>query len=316
MSGLNIGLIDVDGHNFPNLALMKISAWHKAQGDAVSLGIGVQRKLKSGKLIFDGLRGDYIPAAQYDVVYVSKVFDRTYSADLSFTPRADRVEYQGTGYTLKGTLPAEIEHACPDYSLYGEKSAYGFLTRGCPRGCKFCIVAEKEGRKSVQVAEVSEWWNGQKEIKLLDPNTLACRDHMKLLKQLSHTGAWVDFTQGVDARMLTDENILALNAVKTKMIHFAWDLMPQSEAVLKGLSIYKPHRKLDERLTRVYVLVNFDTTMEENLYRIYHLRELGFDPYVMIYDKPHAKKEIKDLQRWVNNKRIWRSCERFEDYRA
>ena len=316
MSGLNIGLIDVDGHNFPNLALMKISAWHKAQGDAVSLGIGVQRKLKSGKLIFDGLRGDYIPAAQYDVVYVSKVFDRTYSADLSFTPRADRVEYQGTGYTLKGTLPAEIEHACPDYSLYGEKSAYGFLTRGCPRGCKFCIVAEKEGRKSVQVAEVSEWWNGQKEIKLLDPNTLACRDHMKLLKQLSHTGAWVDFTQGVDARMLTDENILALNAVKTKMIHFAWDLMPQSEAVLKGLSLYKAHGKLDERLTRVYVLVNFDTTMEENLYRIYHLRELGFDPYVMIYDKPHAKKEIKDLQRWVNNKRIWRSCERFEDYRA
>jgi hypothetical protein len=149
----------------------------------------------------------------------------------------------------------------------------------------------------------------------MDPNTLACRDHMRLLKQLARSCANVNFNQGVDCRVLTEENILALNAVKTKMIHFAWDLMPQSEAVLKGLALYKRFGKLDERHTRVYVLVNFDTTMEENLYRIYHLRELGFDPYVMIYDKPHAPREVKRLQRWVNNKCIWRTCERFEDYK-
>lgn len=314
---MNIGLIDVDGHNFPNLALMKLSAYHKAQGDTVSLGIGIQRKRKSGELVFGGMRGDYLPSAPYDAVYVSKVFDRTYSADLNFTPIADRVEYEGTGYSLTGTLPAEVEHACPDYSLYGiANTAYGFLTRGCPRGCEFCVVAAKEGRKSVQVADLSEWWRGQRNIELTDPNTLACRDHMRLLKQLSESGAWVDFNQGVDCRVLTEENILALNAVKTKMIHFAWDLMPQSDAVLKGLDLYKKHGKLDERHTRVYVLVNYDTTMEENLYRVYHLRELGFDPYVMIYDKPHAPREIKRLQRWVNNKYIWRSCERFEDYRG
>lgn len=293
---MNVGLIDVDGHNFPNLALMKLSAYHKTQGDEVEMWNGLMR---------------------YDRVYMAKVFDATYTQDMPFCIMADEVIRGGTGYDLKSKLPCEIERMMPDYSLYGiTDTAYGFLTRGCPRACPFCIVAEKEGRKSVRVSDLSEWWSGQKEIKLLDPNTLACRDHLDLLKQLSESGAWVDFTQGVDARLLTEENILALNAVKTKMIHFAWDLMPQSDAVLKGLDIYKKHGKLDERHTRVYVIVNFDTTMEENLYRIYHLRELGFDPYVMIYDKPHAPREIKRLQRWVNNKYIWRSCERFEDYKA
>lgn len=293
---MEVGLIDVDGHNFPNLPLMKISAWHKAQGDSVEWWFGFKK---------------------YDRVYMSKVFDDTYTADMQDCIQADEVIRGGTGYGLENKLPDEIEHIMPDYALYGIKdTAYGFLTRGCPRGCPFCVVAKKEGRRSVKVADLSEWWGGQKEIKLLDPNTLACRDHMDLLKQLAQSGAWVDFTQGVDARMLTDENIHALNDVKTKMVHFAWDLMKESDTVLKGLALYKQYGKLDERRTRVYVLTNYDTTQDENLYRIYHLREIGFDPYVMIYDKPHAPKEIRRLQRWVNNKRIWRTCERFEDYKG
>jgi hypothetical protein len=293
---LNIGLIDVDGHNFPNLALMKVSAYHKALGDTVEWWNGLKH---------------------YDRVYQSKVFDATYTPDNEFCIQADEVIKGGTGYDLENKLPNEIEHTFPDYSLYGiTNTAYGFLTRGCPRGCPFCIVANKEGRKSIKVADLSEWWNGQKEIKLLDPNTLACREHMDLLKQLANSGAWVDFTQGIDARMLTEKNILALNAVKTKMIHFAWDLMRESDSVLRGLTLYKKHGTIkDERKLRVYVLTNYNTTQEENLYRIYHLRELGFDPYVMVYDKPNAPKEIKRLQRWVNNKFIWRSCERFEDYK-
>ena len=246
---------------------------------------------------------------------MSKVFDDTYTPDMPFCIMEGEIVRGGTGYDLANKLPQEIEHIMPDYSLYGiTDTAYGFLTRGCPRGCPFCIVAQKEGRKSVKVADLSEWWNGQKFIQLLDPNTLASRDHMELLKQLADTGAVVDFNQGVDCRLLTEENVIALNAVNTQMIHFAWDLMPQSDAVLKGLALYKAHGKLDERHTRVYVLVNYDTTMDENLYRVYHLREIGFDPYVMVYDKPHAQREIKRLQRWVNNKFIWRSCERFEDY--
>lgn len=295
---MKIGLIDVDGHNFPNLALMKISAWHKSQGDDVEWWFGF---------------------SQYDKVYMSKVFDETYAPDIPEPVNAKEIAKGGTGYGLDNKLPDEIEHMMPDYGLYHwmpQNTAYGFLTRGCPRGCHFCIVAEKEGRKSVKVADLSEWWAGQKNIKLLDPNTLACPEHMDLLKQLAESRAWVDFTQGVDARLLNEENIRALNGVKTKMIHFAWDTMEQSDIVLRGLDLYSELGALDERKRRVYVLTNFGTTMEENLYRIYHLREMHFDPYVMIYDKPHAPKEIKQLQRWVNNKFIWRSCERFEDYKG
>lgn len=292
-----IGLIDEDGHHFPNLALMKLSAWHKSQGDTVEWWWGW---------------------GQYDRVYMSKVFDDTYSPEIEEPLNAAKIIKGGTGYSLDNRLPEEVEHICPDYSLYPEltqDTAYGFLTRGCPRACPFCVVAAKEGRRAVKVADLSEWWRGQKRIKLLDPNLLACPNHMELLGQLANSGAWVDVTQGLDARLLTEDNITALNKVKVKLLHFAWDLMEQSDAVLRGLSLYARLGVLDERERRVYVLTNYNTTAEEDLYRLYHLREMQFDPYVMIYDKPHAPKEIRRLQRWVNNKYIWRSCNRFEDYK-
>lgn len=292
-----VGLIDVDSHNFPNLALMKISGWHKAQGDEVEW---------------------WHALTHYDRVYVSKVFDDTYTPDMQTFIDSDEVIRGGTGYGLENKLPDDIEHAFPDYSLYPKltkNTAYGFLTRGCPWNCGFCLVTQKEGCKSVKVADLSEWWNGQKNIVLLDPNTLACKEHMDLLKQLSDSNAWVDFTQGLDAKLLTEENITALNQVKVKMIHFAWDLMERSEMVLRGLNLYLKHGAVKELKKRaVYVLTNYNTTMEENLYRIYTLRDMGFDPYVMIYDKPNAQDVVKKLQRWVNGKEIFRVCARFEDY--
>lgn len=294
---MKVGLIDVDSHNFPNLALMKISAWHKAQGDDVEW---------------------CLPLDSYDIVYQCKVFDETYSRDIDWTPMADKIIKGGTGYGLDNKLPEEIEHIYPDYSIYPEltkDTAYGFLTRGCPRGCDFCIVASKEGRRSYKVADLSEFWRGQKNISLLDPNILACREHPDLLQQLIDSNAYVDFNQGLDIRLTTEANIDLINRIKVKNIHFAWDnakddLKPYFERY-KALAKHKPHG----RYGTVYCLTNFGSTMEENLYRIYTLRDLGYDPYVMIYDKPNAPKEVRDLQRWVNSPYIFRRCNKFEDYK-
>ena len=258
------------------------------------------------------------PLDHYDIVYQSKVFDETYSPDIEWIPMADKVIKGGTGYGLKDKLPDEIEHIYPDYSIYPEltkDTAYGFLTRGCPRGCKFCIVADKEGRRTYKVADLNEFWRGQKHIELLDPNLLACKEHLNLLQQLVDSKAYVNFNQGLDIRFITSKNIELINQIKVKEIHFAWD-NPKEDlrtyfAKYKLLAKHKPHG----RYGTVYCLTNFASTLSEDLARIYFLRNMGYDPYVMIYDKPNAPKEVKDLQRWCNNRYIFRSCERFEDYK-
>ena len=291
---MKIGLLDVDGHNFPNLALMKISAYHKAQGDQVEM---------------------FFPMSHYDKVYMAKVFD--FTPDFETVINADEVIYGGTGYDLQNKLPDEIEHIYPDYSLYGIKNtAYGYLTRGCPRGCGFCIVGKKEGLKSYKVADISEFWRGQREIKLLDPNLLACKDNIELLQQLIDSGAWIDFTQGLDIRLITEEAIDKIKQLKIKMIHFAWDYMKYSDVIIKNLKHFKEATNIDMRKARVYVLTNYDTTHEEDVYRIYKLKELGYDPYLMIFNKPNAPKRLRKMQRWVNNKLIFHSgqAETFEDY--
>ena len=286
---MRVGLVDIDGHNFPNLALMKLSAWHKAQGDEVEFAI---------------------PLLRYDRIYKSKVF--TFTPDDYTAWMCDDVRKGGTGYDLTSKLPDEVEHMMPDYSLYGiTDTAYGYLSRGCPRCCPFCIVADKEGRASRKVADLREWWNGQKNIKLLDPNLTACTDWRDLFGQLKESDAWVDFTQGLDIRLLTDEKIAALNALKIKMIHFAWDGNEDLEPLFRK---FAPQLKQKSRNRRVYVLTNYNTTREWDLHRINTLREIGYDPYMMIYDKQHANKEYLKMQRWCNNKFIFYST-KWEDYK-
>ncbi|WP_315452186.1 radical SAM protein [uncultured Selenomonas sp.] len=300
---MRVGLVDVDGHNFPNLVLMKLSAWHKHQGDCVHL-------LRPDDVL---LGGDLFGG--HDKLYAACVF----TENRHVARRLEEIGAQigGTGTGRPQTLPPEIEHIYPDYALYGDtKTAYGFLTRGCPRACPFCIVASKEGRISRKVADLGEFWSGERYIKLLDPNLLAAAEHMELLQQIVASGAWVDFTQGLDARLLTAENIDLINACKVKMLHFAWD-NPRDEIVPKMLEMFAERSAVtDYRKRKVYVLTNYWSTHEEDLRRVCWLREHGYDAYVMIYDKQRAPKETRRLQRWTNNKIIFRSCERFEDYRG
>jgi hypothetical protein len=289
---LKIGLIDVDGHNFPNLALMKLSAHHKTRGDTVEW---------------------CLPMDHYDRVYMAKVFD--FTPDITECIQADTVIKGGTGYGPENRLHDVVEGAFPDYSLYGIKdTAYGYLTRGCPRNCPFCIVGEKEGLKSYRVADLSDFWNGQKYIKLLDPNLLACKERKNLIQQLIDSKAWVDFTQGLDIRLMTPDITDMIKRIKLKMVHFAWDREQDSETIIRNLEAFKKATGIDRRKACVYVLTNYDTEFEFDLYRVYKLREMGYNPYVMIYNKEKAPRQLRMLQRWVNNKIIFLSCDRFEDY--
>ena len=304
---MEIGLFESNKTTFPNLALMKISAWHKAQGDNVEF---------------------VLPLKHYDKIYVSKIFGDEYSQMPNYCLQADEIVFGGTGFAITiengkevyhkdkdPNLPYEIEHIYPDYELYPELTkdkAFGFLTRGCCNNCGFCIVSKKEGMCSKKVADLSEFWRGQKEIVLLDANILACKDRLNLIKQLADSRALLDFTQGLDARFVTDEVAAALSGVRITRVHFAFDFMKNEKAIVQGLYTFHKYNPRSDH-DSVYILTNYDTTIEEDLYRVRMVEEAGFIPDIRIYRKKTAPQVLKDLQRWANNRIIYRSC-KFIDY--
>lgn len=309
---MKIGLIDVDSHRFPNLPLMKMAAWYKQQGNSVEW----YQPLLSGHM---------------DKVYMSKVF--SFSPDYEYYIDAEEIVKGGSGYCIELVngkeiyhtendiqLPTEIEHIYPDYSLYPEltkDTAYGFMSRGCPRGCDFCHVKAKEGRKAYKVADLSEFWREQKNIVLLDPNPIACKEWEDILQQLIDSNAWVDFSQGVDIRLMTEEKAEMIKRIKIKNIHFAWDRYGDKDKIISKFKMFKEMTGWDKRRLTVYVLTNFNTTIEQDLERIYTLRELGYWPYVMIYNKQQtqAGDTVRRLQRWVNMRAVFENVHRFEDYK-
>lgn len=306
---MKIGLVS-DTQTF-SLPLMKISAYHKMLGDDVKL---VDNNLEI-----------------FDLLYVSRSFNLQDNSikQISIIPYADKVIFGGSGYAIEiingkevydkskdVNLIPEIENIYPDYSLYPEATknlAVGFLSRGCPNNCGFCLISQKDGLCSHKVADLKQFWKNQRKIRLYDANILACKDRELLIKQLIDSKARIDFSQGLDARLVDDDIAKLLSYLKADIIHFAFDLIKNEERIVKGLKCFAKHFKLTDRYKRVYILTNYNTTPEEDYYRVKKVIELGYAPYITIYRKGTHSNFIKDLARWCNNPFLYRSTS-FEDY--
>ncbi len=284
---LKIGLIDVDS-KIPNLALMKISAYHKAQGHHVEL---------TSPLF----------ASQFDQVYVSKIFKDSH---LPMLP--DNAIIGGSGYDLSVKLPPGIESQYPDYSLYNCDYAMGFTLRGCIRKCSFCVVPEKEG-KPQRVGDINSFWRGQKQLMLLDNNLTADPAHFSMVcTQLAENAIETDFSQGLDIRLITPEMSRLLAKVKLwKQIHFAFDDIKSWKQVRDGIKMLDANGVKRYKLM-FYVLIGYNSTPHEDMARIRLLRKWKVDPYVMPFNKDIQYQ--KDLARWVNHKAVFKSTS-FKNYR-
>lgn len=218
---MNVALVDVDGHNFPNLALMKLSTWHKAQGDSVEW---------------------YSPLfSRPDKIYASKVF--TFTPDYTaYAPNHPEPVRGGTGYDATTKLPEAVEHMSPDYSLYPDwKPAIGFLTRGCIRNCPWCIVPKKEGKLRA-VDDIERVAAGRKEVVLLDNNFLAASPEFvqEQLEKIARLKLRIDFNQGLDARLVTQENAKLLSACRwIRFIRFSCDTVAMIEPIRRAVSLIR-----------------------------------------------------------------------------
>lgn len=294
---MKIGMIDVDGHHYPNLALMKLSAYHKAKGDQVEWYTGI----------------DY-----YDRVYLSKVFG--FTLDEERVIQADEVVRGGSGYKLFDQwLPEDIEHICPDYSLYPMfPEAYGFLTRGCVNKCSFCIVPRKEGgiRKH---SDITEFLDGRKSAILMDNNVIASDWGLQQIEKIISLKVKVDFNQGIDCRLTARDKSIAklLKRVRwIKFIRMAYDHSAITDEVETAIAYLKeagiPGRKLF-----FYMLVK-DGQIEDAERRALYLDRLGCVPFAMAYRDldtnipPTA--EQRRFARWVNMKAAFKSCA-YQDYK-
>ena len=291
---MNISLIPVDSQ-YPNLALMKISAFHKAKGDTVEWYNGIDR---------------------YDKAYMAKVF--TFTPDYGYYINADHVERGGTGYDIHKALPPEIDRLQPDYTLYPQidrKTAYGFLTRGCPNRCKWCIVPQKEGKIApyMDVDEITA--DGRTNLILMDNNILASDYGLQQIEKIIRRKYRVDFNQGLDARLVTDDIARLLARVKwIKRIRFGCDTTAQIAECERAINLLDSHGYRGE-----YFLYCIIIDFEESIRRLSHWRT---NKRVIIHAQPYREldnpRQIipqwqKDMAHWADRKELYRSCT-FKDF--
>jgi hypothetical protein len=295
---MKTGIIAVDSHNFPNLALMKIAAFHKLRGDTVEWVNYLER---------------------YDKVYISKIF--TFTPDVSTVIQVDEIERGGTGYDIRKKLPEEIDRMQPDYSIYpvsgyyDGKTAYGFLTRGCIRHCPWCIVPQKEGFITPYM-DIEAVLQGRKAAVLMDNNILACDYGLRQIEKITRIGCRVDFNQGLDCRLVTDEVAGMLSKVKwIRHIRFSCDTMAMTEPLVKAIERLNRHGVKNRKIF-VYVLVK--DVADANA-RCDVLKRLGVTPFAQPYrdftGKSNPTTEQIRFANYVNRPSIFKTIE-FKDYKT
>lgn len=291
LNKISIGLLDIDGRNFPNLALMKISTYHKSIGNSV----------------------EWVNHFNYyDIVYQSKIF--TFSPDNLHYIKCTNIIKGGTGYNYAVMLPEIIDNVKPDYSIYPMyKEAYGFLTRGCPNHCSWCIVPKKEGNIKPYM-DIEEILCGRKSAILMDNNVLASDFGIQQIEKIIRLKIKVDFNQGLDARLI-DEPMAKL----LSKIHWGSPLRMSCDNDLMLKSVEKAAlylRKYNCTPQRYFIYVMF-TDIESALKRVLFIDKLKMDPFAQAYidysGKNNVTKEQKYFMRWVNRKEIFRSC-KWENY--
>jgi len=282
-----------DGNKFPNLALCKLKAYHQNKGDIVGYGL-----------------------KNPDKVYCSIVFKKSINTILDQFGEAE-VVYGGSGYDVKIILPEEIEHIMPDYE--GIDFSMGRTSWGCPRKCGFCMTWRMEGIKTVEHCQFKEFVHpDHNKVVLFDANFLASPKKISKMNEILDNDWEVCFNQGLDARLVTDKIAKLLIEMKCKdldfrekMYYFAWDLMENKDKVFKGLKKMIDHG-LHPRRMMVYMLVSYNTTLEQDIFRFEKLKELNVDPFVMIYNNTKENNPIQRHLARFCNKRFYRKSQFYE----
>lgn len=294
---MNVGLMAVDS-NHPNLALMKISAYHKSKGDSVEW---------------------YTPFDQYDVVYMSKVFSFTEDYRQYMT-NAKKIVKGGTGYDIHSRLPEEMEYLVPDYSIYpgiDHKTAYGFLTRGCPNRCKWCVVPEKEGNihKYMDVDQIAV--DGRNKLVLMDNNVLACEYGLQQIQKIVDKRLRVDFNQALDARLVTEDIAKLLAKVRwLDFIRFGCDTPKQITECVRAMGLIDKYR---ERPGNYLMYTMIDKDINEAYHRLSYFRTfkrvcIVAQPFRDINNPNQIIPQWQlDLARWSMRREIYKRCD-FKDY--
>lgn len=274
---MRIGIIDVDSKE-PNLALMKLSGFHKSHGHTVDFYSPVEAAM-----------------SPFDRVYASKVFTNT--PDYPYMP--DGAWKSGTGYGDPMQLPKEIEHCMPDYDLYKVDYSLGFTSRGCIRRCPFCIVPEKEGNIK-EHSPLAEFVKHRKVV-LLDNNFLASPKAEDKLLEMIDRKLVVDFNQGLDIRLMNDNFARLLTMLNPPKLRFAWDYVGMEYFFKNGIvMLKKAGYKVNRKRVQCYLLCNYNSTFNEDLYRVLVLRSMDISPFVMVYNKHAAPRYMRELSSWCN----------------